>query len=225
MKHTILVSLGGSVLYSDGKFDDAKAKVLCRVFEKATGRFGLVLVVGGGALAQKRVEQARAKGVSEFHSDLIAIQATRENAARVSRILKNGVFIKNFNEAPSLLKKGKIPVSGGMIPGITTDAVSVLFAEMLGATRVVNVSKSAGVYDSNPSKNPKAKKFARLSHDGLVGLAMRFDSRRARENFVFDVVACKLAARSKIPLSFVSSNPAELEKALLGRKFAGTVVG
>ncbi|MBS3070278.1 hypothetical protein J4220_02105, partial [Candidatus Micrarchaeota archaeon] len=65
---------------------------------------------------------------------------------------------------------------------------------------------------------------ARLSHDALVGLAMRFDSRKARENFVFDVVACKLAARSKISLSFVSSNPVELEKALEGRKFSGTIV-
>src|SRR3989344_4600676 len=143
---------------------------------------------------------------------------------RVARLLKNGVFIKNFNQAPLLLKKGKIPVSGGMMPGITTDSVSVLFAEMLGARLVVNVSKAAGVYDSNPSKNPKAKKFARLSHDALVGLAMRFDSRKARENFVFDVVACKLAARSKISLSFVSSNPVELEKALEGRKFSGTIV-
>jgi len=224
MKHTVVVSLGGSVLYSDGKFDDAKAKVLCGIFGKAAKKSSLVLVVGGGALAQKRVEQARTKGASEFHSDTIAIQATRENARRVARLLKNGVFIKNFNQAPLLLKKGKIPVSGGMMPGITTDSVSVLFAEMLGARLVVNVSKAAGVYDSNPSKNPKAKKFARLSHDALVGLAMRFDSRKARENFVFDVVACKLAARSKISLSFVSSNPVELEKALEGRKFSGTIV-
>jgi len=224
VKQAVVVSLGGSVLYSGDKFDNAKAKAVCSVFEKASKKFSIVIVVGGGALAQKRVEQMRSKGGSEFHADKIAIEATRENARRIARLLKNGVFVKSFNEAPTLLEKGKIPISGGMIPGITTDAVSVLFAEMLGAKRVVNVSKAAGVYDSNPSKNPKAKKFSKLSHDELVGLAMRFDSRRARENFVFDVVACKLAARSKIPLSFVSSNPADMQNALDGKSFSGTRV-
>ncbi|MEM4254856.1 MAG: UMP kinase [Candidatus Norongarragalinales archaeon] len=224
MKPAVVVSLGGSVLYSGEKFDYAKAKALCSVFEKSAGKLNLVVVVGGGALAQKRVERARAKGASEFHSDKIAIGATRENAKRVAKQLKNGVFIRRFNEASPLLKKGRIPVSGGMMPGITTDAVAVLFAEMLGAKRVVNVSKAAGVYDSNPSKNPKARKFSKMSHDELVGLAMRFDSRRARENFVFDVVACKLAARSKIPLYFVSSDSKELSNALEGRNTKGTVV-
>ena len=224
MKETVVVSLGGSVLYSGEKFDSAKAKMLCGVFNKAAKRFRLVVVTGGGPLARRKVEEIRKKGGSEFHADTVAIQATRDNAKKVVRLLKNGFFIKRFSQTPALLAKGKIVVSGGMIPGITTDSVSVLFAELVGAKRVVNVSNVDGIYDSDPRKNPSAKKFSSLSHEKLVAMASKADSRKARVNFVFDLVASKLAARSRIPLFFVSSASAALEKALAGLKTNGTMV-
>jgi len=140
--------------------------------------------------------------------------------------LKNPVLVKEFSQAPSVLAKGKTLVSGGMIPGITTDAVSVLFAELLGARRLVNISHAGGVFDSDPRKNPNAKLLRRMSHEKLVRMAAKADSRRARENFVFDLVAAKLSARSRIPLLFVSATDLrELEKTLEGKRFFGTVVG
>ena len=66
MKHTILVSLGGSVLYSDGKFDDAKAKVLCRVFEKAAGRFGIPKLPDGSFRSNPVTSQFSLENL--FHS-------------------------------------------------------------------------------------------------------------------------------------------------------------
>jgi len=224
-KETVVVSLGGSVLYSGEKFDSAKAKKICGVLNKAAERFNLIVVVGGGPLARKKVEFIRKKGGSEFHADTVAIQATRENAKKVEKLLKNGVFVTQFSQAPALLAKGKTVVSGGMIPGITTDSVSMLFAEMAGAKRLVNVSNVDGIYDSDPRKNPYAKKFARLTHEKLVRMAAEADSRKARENFVFDLVAAKLSARSKMPLFFSSSDSRALEKALLGIKtYGGTIV-
>ena len=225
MKETLVISLGGSTLYQGGEFDFPKAKSICAALNQAAKTLSLVVVVGGGPLARKRVDRVRERGGSEFQADSAAIEATRENAKRIQGLLKNSFFVTDFGQAPALLEKGKIVVSGGMIPGITTDAVSVLFAELVHAKRLVNVSNVDGVYTEDPRKNPRAKLIRRMTHEQLVRLAVKSDSRRARENFVFDLVAAKLAARSKITVLFVSASG--LEKALADNKNLGgtTIVG
>ena len=58
-----------------------------------------------------------------------------------------------------------------------------------------------------------------MTHEELIALAVKSDERRAGTNFVFDLIACKLAARSKIELRFVDGwDLVELKKAL---KFDG----
>ena len=220
---TIVVSLGGSTLYEGGKFDLPKAKSICATLNQAAKTHSLVVVVGGGPLARKRVDIIRAKGGSEYEADSEAIGATRENAKRIAGLLKNSFFVTDFGQAPALLNKGKTVVSGGMIPGITTDAVSVLFAELVHAKLLVNISNVDGVYTADPRKNKRAKLIRRMTHEKLVALAAKGDSRKARENFVFDLVAAKLAARSGITVHFVSSN--ELENAMNQEKtLKGTIV-
>jgi uridylate kinase len=52
------------------------------------------------------------------------------------------------------------------------------------------------------------------------------DKRMAGTNFVFDMLACKLIARSKIETHFVSFRKMDdLESAVEGKKHSGTVVG
>ncbi|MBI4975444.1 UMP kinase, partial [Candidatus Peregrinibacteria bacterium] len=65
-----------------------------------------------------------------------------------------------------------IVVIGGTIPGITTDTDSVLLAEALKAQRLVNISNTDAIYDSNPKTNPNAKKFSSLGYEQLIDLAI-----------------------------------------------------
>jgi uridylate kinase len=58
----------------------------------------------------------------------------------------------NFREAVSLLNNYKIIVMGGALPGITTDAVAVMLAEVCKAKRLVNVSNVNGIYDKPPEE-------------------------------------------------------------------------
>lgn len=203
-----IVSLGGSTLYKDGGvLDEEFIAKACGIFKRyASEGNWLVVVVGGGLPAKKAAEQARANGLSDYYADKAAIEATRENSAILLKALgkEAAPAFNNIDEALPLLEKEKIVVSNGMHPGLTTDSVSVLFAEAIGADRVVNVSNTDGVYDSDPKKNPGAKRFDKLSHQQLIDLAIKFDERKARTNFVFDLVACKLAARSKIRILFTS---------------------
>ena len=211
MQKTV-VSLGGSTLYSGKGLDQRFISRACKAFKEYASKGNqLVVVVGGGALARKTAYEARSQGLSDYYADKAAIEATRENADLVLLALGNagaGV-VTGVDEALPLLRAGKIVVSGGMHPGLTTDSVSVLFAEAIGADRVVNVSNVDGVYDSDPRENKRAKRFDEMTHEQLVALAVKSDDRKARANFVFDLVACKLAARSKVTCVFASKQKFE----------------
>lgn len=219
------------MLYKDGtmEVDEEYLNKFCFfVGEALQKKEKIIVVVGGGARAKQYAERARAETKSEFFADREAIKATRENAELVIKQLGPKAFqevIKTPDEATEAISSGKVGVSGGFLEGITTDACAVIIAERVGASQVINVSSIDGVYDSDPRKNPSAKKFSEMTHGQLVELATRSDDRLARTNFVFDLVACKLAARSNIEIHFVNGHDlAQVEKAILGEKHGGTVV-
>ena len=80
-------------------------------------------------------------------------------------------------------------------------------------------------FDSDPRKNPGATRIKKMSYEGLISLASQSDKRMAGTNFVFDMLACKLIARSKIETHFVSyKNLSDIESAIEGKKHDGTIV-
>ncbi len=230
MKNAVVISLGGSMLYlkDDGidvPYMQAFEKMVLELREKVPH---IAIVVGGGRLASEYATKARAETGSEFFADRAAIKATRENAAILIRELNGKAAPTPFttpDEAAAAIEAGQIAVGGGFLEGLTTDACSVIVAERIGAKTVINVSHVDGVYDSDPRKNPNARKFQTMAHGQLVELAVRSDDRLARTNFVFDLIACKLAQRSDITLQFVKgSDLSQVRAAILGEKHDGTVV-
>ncbi len=227
----IVISLGGSMLFKQGttRVDEEYAQKFASLAEKfASQGKKLVIVVGGGMRAKKAADKARAATQSEFFADREAIKATRKNAKVLQKLLGERAFkklIKTPDDAALALESGKIGFGGGMLEGLTTDACAVLCAERIGATQVFNVSNVEGVFDSDPRTNPAAKKFSQMSHAQLIELAALGDDRKARANFVFDLIACKIAARSNIAVHFVNGRDLQqVEKALQGEAHSGTVV-
>jgi uridylate kinase len=89
----------------------------------------------------------------------------------------------------------------------------------------VNVSNVDAIYDSDPRKNKNAKRFTKMTHDELIRLAVESDGRTAGTHFVFDILACKLIARSKIETHFVScKNLDSIKSAIDGKTHDGTIV-
>ena len=219
------------MLYKTGtlEVDFSYLKNFCNLIKKmhAEGE-KLVIVVGGGALAKKYAQEARDSTHSEFFADRNAIKATRENALFVLAELGPLAFsqvCQTPDDCALALKAKKVAVAGGFLEGITTDACAVIVAERTSARHVLNVSIVDGVFDSDPRKNPQAKRFSAMTHAQLLDIAVRDDDRRARANFIFDLIACKLAARSNITLHFVGgTNLVEVEKALRAEPHGGTVV-
>lgn len=222
---TIVLSLGGS-LVNPGAPDSQYVASLVRLLRGTRYNFGIV--VGGGKLARQYADAARKKGGNEFQADEAAIKATKKNAQFVIDAIGKDVNAKvceTFDEARRQAARHRFVVMGGVFPGITTDSDAVLLAECLGAMRVLNLSNIDGIYNDNPVRNHNAKKFSRMSYEQLIALAGKNDMRTAGTHFVFDFLACKLIARSKIEAHFVhGKNLLDVRKAVEGKPHGGTVV-
>ncbi len=223
----IVLSLGGSLVNTENGIDASYIEKIKSILMVSENNFGIV--VGGGYAARKKANKLRAKGKSEFECDEAAVKITWKNAQVVANAFGNVAYpkaIKDFKKARKEAKNKKVVVMGGTIPGITTDTDAVLLAEAIGAKRLVNVSNTDAIYDSDPRKTPSAKKFDKLNYHSLIHIACEYDTRKAGENFIFDILACKLIARSKIETHFVSGkNLSDLENAINGRRHGGTIVG
>ena len=225
----VVLSIGGSSIIPDGKPDLAFLKAMAQLIKKSKNSFGILC--GGGTIARLYAGAARELGAGEYEADSIAIRSTRQNAhlflcaLRSQGVEAHGRVIEDFELAKEPARESKAVVMGGTIPGITTDTDSVLLAEAIGAKRLVNISNVDAIYDSDPRKNPGAKKYGKMTYDELIALASASDKRMAGTNFVFDMLACKLIARSKIETHFVSfKKMGDVESAIEGRKHGGTVV-
>ena len=192
------------------------------------GKEKIGIVVGGGKIARDYVKAASDFSKNQFWGDTLAVYATRLNASLVTRAFAEEacpVVFQDFESAAIASKEYRIVVMGGTIPGITTDTDSVLLAEAMGAKRLVNVSNVDGIYDSDPRKSKKAKMFRKMTFKELLALANASDKRAPGTNFVFDVIACKLAARTKLELHFVGGkNISDLPKAMKGAPHKGTII-
>ncbi len=221
----IVLSLGGSLVNTENGTDKDYILRIKEIIARNENKFGIV--VGGGFGARKKARKMREKGKSEFECDEAAIKITWKNAQAVADVFGGTAYpkaIKDFKKARKE-SNAKVIVMGGTIPGVTTDTDSVLLAEALGSKHLVNISNTDGIYDSNPKENPNAKKFDRMTYDELIDLAVKSDRRTAGTNFVFDMLACKLIARSKIVTHFVSGkNLEDVKNAIAGKPHGGTVV-
>jgi uridylate kinase len=225
----VVLSVGGSSVIPDGKPDFVFLKGLAQAIKRSKHSFGIL--TGGGPIARLYANAVREFGASEYEADSIAITSTRQNAQLVMAALSGAGIdvhkraLTDFDDALEPAKTSKAVVMGGTIPGITTDTDSVLLAEAIGAKRLVNISNVDAIYDSDPRKNPSAKRFPKMSYDELIRLAIDSDKRTAGTHFVFDMLACKLIARSKIETHFVAGrNINDMESAIEGKKHGGTVV-
>ncbi|MEW6748405.1 MAG: UMP kinase [Candidatus Micrarchaeota archaeon] len=225
----VVLSIGGSSIIGDGKPDMTFLKSIAQMIKKSKNSFGIL--TGGGFVARLYANAARELGASEYEADSIAITSTRQNAQLLIAALAGaGVDVHktamtDFDEAKEPASEKKVVVMGGTIPGITTDTDAVLLAEAIGAGRLVNISNVDAIYDSDPRQNKNAKRFASMTYDELIRLAVESDKRKAGTHFVFDLLACKLIARSKIEAHFVScKSMADIGNAIEGKKHGGTIV-
>ena len=96
------------------------------------------------------------------------------------------------------MQKGRTVIFGAGTgnPFFTTDTAAALRASEMNCTMLMKGTKVDGVYDSDPAKNPAAKRFDRLSYHQVL----------AEDLNVMDHSAISLARENKIPIAVFNLN-------------------
>ena len=114
------------------------------------------------------------------------------------------------------LEKNRIVIFGGGTgnPYFSTDTAAALRANEIGAEVILKATKVDGIYDSDPKKNPKARRFSQISY--IDALQRRLQ--------VMDSTAFSLCMDNKMPIIvFDFFRPHNLRRVVLGER-VGTVV-
>jgi uridylate kinase len=222
----VVVSIGGSVLVPglDPERVGAYADVV-----KSLDRDGHALgtVVGGGETAREYIGTARELGANEIELDQLGIAVTRLNARLLIAALGDRAAPtppENYDAGREALRRGDVPVMGGVVAGQTTDAVATALAEHVGADLLVFATSVPGVFDADPDSDPEATKFDEMTADELVALVAESDM-NAGSNVPVDLTAAKILQRAAIPAVVLDgTDPAAVERAVRSGDHGGTDV-
>ena len=215
-----VLKLGGSLLYDDsGQVMTGRVREYAKVVQALLGKkHEFVVVVGGGKPARVFISAARELGASEAQCDWIGIKMARHNAELLCAALDDAAFpkiVEMLDELEVAFQHGKVVLMGGLTPGQSTNAVAALAAESIGADILLNATNVDGVYDRDP-KEPGAKMLKTVDIKKLRSI-LADSGTRAGEYKLFDPVAIKVVARSKIKAVIFNGNDPENLRRLVGK--------
>jgi len=212
----VVLSIGGSILAKG--MDPDRFISYANVLKKLSSGHRLVVVTGGGAAARDYIDLARTVGANEVVCDFIGIDITRLNAQLLISALGDDAYPETphtYREAETAFASGKIVVMGGVIPGQTTDAVSAILAEYLNADLMLVATSVDGVYSADPTTNPDAVRFDRMTVKELVNTVISTEMKAGSKSPV-DPVAAKIIERCGIRTVVMDgSDPADVSDAII----------
>ncbi len=226
----ILLKLSGEALAGSKKtgFDEETVrKVALQVKQLVDAGTEVGIVIGGGNFWRGRTSE----NIDRVKADQIGMLATIMNCIYVSEIFRSegiltniltpfecGSFTKLFSKdrANKYFSKGMVVFFAGGTghPYFSTDTGVVLRAVEVEADVLLLAKAVDGVYDSDPAKNPNAKRYDKLTIDEVVANNLQ----------VVDMTASILARDNKMPMRvFALQEENSIVKAASG-DFNGTTV-
>ena len=189
----------------------------------------IAIVVGGGNIF--RGVSVATEGMDRAQADYIGMLATVMNAlALQDSFERHGVYSRvqsaiNMQEvsepyirrrAVRHLEKGRVVIlaAGTGNPYFTTDTTAALRACELDVDCLMKATKVDGVYDSDPAKNPDAKRFDRISYMEVLNRGLH----------VMDSTATSLCMDNDMPMIvFDLTQKGNIARALKGEPVGTTV--
>ena len=215
MKKRIVIKFSGRIF---GVENIKLLKDYARFLVKISKSYQPIIIAGGGKIARHYISHARSSGADESTLDELGIEISRLNAKLLIYALKDKAYPHpptSLKEAKNAVDSGLIVVAGGLNPGQSTNGAAALIAEKTNAIQFLNATDVDGIYDSDPNKNKKAKKFKRIEIKKLRSMLVHEDSVAGGYDLM-DIVALKIIERSKIKTRVINSNIKTLEKAIKG---------
>ncbi len=228
----ILLKLSGEVFMGERQYGiDPKMTITIAEQVKEIHDLGveIVIVIGGGNIF--RGMSASANGIDRATADYMGMLATVMNglafqdalekigvATRVQTAFQIPQVAEHFVRRRAirhLEKKRVVILAGGTgNPYFTTDTTAALRAAEMNTEVVLKATKVDGVYDDDPVKNPKAKKFDQITYLDVL----------KKELKVMDPSAISLCKDNQIPLLvFKLDVPGNIKRAVMGENI-GTLI-
>jgi uridylate kinase len=226
----VLLKLSGEALAGPRGFGfdpGILAKIAGEVAQAAESGVQMAIIIGGGNF----IRGASAEGVSRLAGDAMGMLATvinsiafadrLESCGAKARVL-TAVRIDRAGEyytperAAELMESGAVVLIGGGTgsPFFTTDTAAALRCAEIGGEAILKATKVDGVYDSDPVKNPEARRFDTITHAEALSRNLK----------VMDATAFSFCMDRGIPIIvFKLLEDGNLAKCLEGRP-VGTVV-
>jgi uridylate kinase len=222
----VVISIGGSVLAPDLDADRVAGHAAA-VGTLLDQDCEVGAVVGGGGVARDYIGAARRLGANEVQLDQVGIDVTRINARLLIAALDDrsaSAPAHGYEAAGEALRRGEVPVMGGVMPGQTTDAVAAALAEYVDADLLVYATSVDGVFSADPNGDDDAEQYGRLTGSELVDLIVPM-SRGAGASAPVDLLAAKLIERSKMrTIVLDGTDPERVAEAVLSGEHTGTDV-
>ena len=190
----------------------------------------LAIVVGGGNFIRgKMMEQM---GVDRVQADYMGMLGTVINALAVQNALEQKGVPTRVQTAIEMqkvaepfiqrrairhLEKGRVVIfaCGTGNPFFSTDTAAALRAAEINADAILLAKNIDGIYDSDPAKNPQAKKIESIKYTDVLKNRLQ----------VMDSTATSLSMDNNIPvLVFAIKDPENILKVLKGEHI-GSVIG
>ena len=189
----------------------------------------IAIVIGGGNIW--RGADAAATGIDRATADYMGMLATVMNALAMQDAMeKLGIVtrVQTAIEMPPVaepfirrravrhLEKGRIVIlaAGSGNPFFTTDTAAALRAVELNAQVLLKATKVDGVYDDDPMRNAKARKFEELSYMRALTMELK----------VMDSTALSLCKDNLLPIVVFNLNETGGLEAIMRGKKRGTLV-
>ena len=228
----ILLKLSGEALctYKGFGIDAETVRGIAREI-KSVHDLGIeiAIVIGGGNIW--RGADAAATGIDRATADYMGMLATVMNALAMQDAMEKLGMVTRVQTAIEMppvaepfirrravrhLEKGRVVIlaAGSGNPFFTTDTAAALRAVELNAQVLLKATKVDGVYDDDPMRNPKARKFEELSYMHALNMGLK----------VMDSTALTLCKDNNLPIVvFKLYEPGALEAIVRGQK-RGTLV-
>ena len=228
----VLIKVSGEGLMGEGAYGISVAavrKVAEQIKDIYEDGVEVCIVVGGGNIF-RGVKEA-SKGIKRTVGDYIGMMATIMNAVYLQNVMEDmGLDVRvmsgldipqvcesyRYRRAQRHLEKKRIVIFAGGTgnPFFTTDTGAVLRASEMDCDALLKSTQVDGVYDSDPLKNPKAKKFDEISYNEVIEKRLG----------VMDLTAIAMARENKLPIIVFSQHEKNALKKVLAGKGNFTII-
>ena len=189
----------------------------------------VVIVIGGGNIfrglsgSERGIERATGDymGMLATVINSLALQDALEKlgvATRVQSAITMSQVAEPFirRRAVRHLEKDRVVIFGGGTgnPYFSTDTAAALRANEIGAEVILKATKVDGIYDSDPMKNPAAKRFAQITYLDALQKQLK----------VMDSTAFSLCMDNKMPIIVFDMMKSDNIKRVVLGKAVGTLV-